>query len=298
MKRLSIAALAASLLCNPAFAADRPGRLTLDVKIDGSGHQAKDRAHSKFTTTESMHAAFTLLGGDPEDTNRLDHDGNAATMQKQVNEANARAPSRDQQQAMMEKARAQGEACKGDIACMQKIAMEMSRATSSWNVRPAPAGANAGRFITYAAADAGVCKPEYTAKIRNDVDGVFPDVQGLVPFTSNTSADFKANNMQSLPLCSAMLVVDKSANKIYLSMQHAEVLGNVKRTEGGRVRVNDSNIGVRMNQDALEWVARTLNGAPKSGKERTTLKIPTNTTLGGVGEKIINVEMAWKFESK
>lgn len=298
MKRLSIAALAASLLCNPAFAADRPGRLTVDVKIDGSGHQAKDRAHSKFTTTESMHAAFTLLGGDPEDTNRLDHDGNAATMQKQVNEANARAPSREQQQAMMEKARAQGEACKGDIACMQKIAMEMSRATSSWNVRPAPAGANAGRFITYAAADAGVCKPEYTAKIRNDVDGVFPDVQGLVPFTNNTSADFKANNMQSLPLCSAMLVVDKSANKIYLSMQHAEVLGNVKRTEGGRVRVNNSNTGVRMNEDALAWVAKTLNGAPKSGRERTTLKIPTNTALGGVGEKTINVEVAWIFESK
>jgi hypothetical protein len=297
MKHLTIAALAAALLCNPALAADKPGRLVLDVKIDGSGHQAKDRSQSRFNTVESMHAAFTLLGGDPEDSNRLDHDGNAATMQKQVNEANARAPSRDQQQAMMEKARAQAAACKNDIACMQKIAMDMAKTTSSWSVRPAPVGASAGRYITYAAADAAICKPEYTAKIRNDVEGTFPDVQGLVPFTNTTSADFKASNMQSLPLCSAMLVLDQSTGKIYLSMQHADVLGNVKRTEGGRVRVNDSNIGVRMNQDALEWVAKTLNGAAKSGKERTTLKIPTDSKLGGVGEKTINVEMSWKFES-
>ena len=297
MKRLTLTALAASLLCAPAFAADTPGRFTLDVKIDGSGHQAKDRAHSKFTTSESLHAAFTLLGGDPEDSNRLDHDGNAAVMQKQVNEANARAPSREQQQAIMMKARAQGEACKGDMACMQKVAMEMAKTTSSWSVRPAPAGANAGRYITFAAADAGVCKPEYTGKIRNDVEGVFPDVQGLVPFTNSTSADFKANSMQSLPLCSAMLVVDKSANKIYLSMQHAEMLGNVKRTEGGRERVNDSNTGVRLSDDALEWVAKTLNGAAKSGKARTTLKIPTSSTLGGVGEKTFNVEMSWKFDA-
>ena len=297
MQRLTLTALAASLLCASAFAADKPGRFTLDVKIDGSGHQAKDRAHSQFTTAESLHAAFTLLGGDPEDSNRLDHEGNAAAMQKQVDEANARAPSHDQQKAIMEKARAQAEACRGDMTCMQKIALEMARTTSSWNVRPAPAGANAGRYMTFAAADAGVCKPEYTARIRNDVEGVFPDVQGLVPFTNNTSTDFKANAMQSLPLCSAMLVVDKSANKIYLSMQHAEVQGSVKRTEGGRVRVNDSNTGVRLSDDALAWVAKTLNGAAKSGKARTTLKIPINSTQGGVGEKTFNVEMSWKFES-
>lgn len=297
MKRLTLATLAASLLCASALAADKPGRLVLDVKIDGSGHQAKDRAHSRFVTTESMHAAFTLLGGDPEDSNRLDHDGNAAAMQAQVSAANARAPSREQQQATMEKARAQAGACKGDIACMQKIALDMAKATSSWSVRPAPAGASAGRFITYSAADPDYCKPEYSARIRSDADGVFPDVQGLVPFTHTTTADFKASNMQSLPLCNTMLVLDKSANRIFLSMQHAEVQGSVKRTEGGRVRVDDRNVGVRMSQEALEWVAKTLNGAPKSGREHTTLKIPTNSTLGGVGEKVINVELIWKFDS-
>ncbi len=297
MKRLILAALAASLLDTTVLAADKPGRLVIDVKIDGSGHQAKDRAHSKFVTTESMHAAFTLLGGDPEDINRLDHDGNAAAMQGQLNAANARAPSREQQQAIMEKARAQAGACKGDMACMQKIAMEMAKTTSSWSARPAPAGANGGRFITYSASDPDYCKPEYTARIRNDADGVFPDVQGLVPFTNTTTADFKANNIQSLPLCSAMLVLDKSSNKIHLSMHHAEVLGSVKRTEGGRVRVDERNVGVRLNQDALEWVAKTLNGVPKSGRECTTLKIPTSSTLGGTGEKTINVEVTWKFES-
>lgn len=296
LKSSICAALAASLLCTAAVAADKPGRLVLDVRIDGTGHQAKDRTQSKFTTTESLHAAFTLLGGDPEDSNRLDIEGNGAAMQKQVNEANARAPSREQQQALMEKAQAQAAACKGDVSCMQKIALDMAKATASWNVQAAPAGANAGRYVTYAAADPTICKPEYAAKMRNEVAGTFPDVQGMVPFTITTLADFKANTMQSLPLCSAMLVLDKATNKIHVSMQHVEVTGSVKRTEGGRVRINDGNVGVNLNQDALAWVARTLKGAARSGKEQTTLKIPTDSTMGGVGEKLIKVEMSWKFD--
>ncbi|HZV65600.1 MAG TPA: hypothetical protein VFG03_11915 [Telluria sp.] len=71
--RFTAAVLAAALLCAPAFGADVPGRFTLDVKIDGAGHQAKGREHSRFTTEESVHAAFTLVGsGVPEDANQLD----------------------------------------------------------------------------------------------------------------------------------------------------------------------------------------------------------------------------------
>lgn len=299
MNRCFIAALAASLLCAPAFGADRPGRFTLDIKIDGSGHQAKGREHSKFTTEESMHSAFTLVGsGVPEDVNRLDIAGNAATMQKQVNEANARAPSREQQKEIMERAKAGMEACKGDMACMQKAAQALALQTSSWSVRPASPGANAGRFLTYAAATEAACRPEFTARLRNNADGEFADVQGLVPFTNKTSADFKANPLQSLPLCTAMLVVDKTANTIFVNLPSVEVKGKAVRVEGSHTMYDYTDTGVRLNQDALEWVAKQLQGAPKSGKQRTTLKIPTSGTLGGTGEKIINVEMTWSFDAK
>jgi hypothetical protein len=297
--RFTVAVLAAALLCAPAFAADRPGRFTLDVKVDGSGHQAKGREHSRFTTEESMHVAFTLVGsGVPEDTNPLDIAGNAAVLQKQVDEANARAPSRDQQKAVMERARATMEACKGDMACMQKAAQALALQTSSWSVRPASPGANAGRFLTYAAASEGVCRPEFQARLRNNADGEFADVQGLVPFTNKTTADFKASALQSLPLCTGMLVVDARANTIFIQLQTAEVKGRVVRVEGSHTRFDNADAGVRLNQDALEWVAKQLQGAAKSGKQRTTLKIPTNTTLGGIGEKIINVEMSWNFNGK
>jgi hypothetical protein len=299
MKQTLFAALAASLLCTPAFGADKPGRFTLDIKIDGSGHQAKGREHSKFTTEETMHSAFTLVGsGVPEDTNRLDTAGNAATMQKQVDEANARSPSRDQQKAMMERGRATIEACKGDMACMQKAAQALAVQTSSWSVRPAPAGANAGRYLTYASAMENVCKPEFRATIRNNASGEFADVQGLVPFTNKIDADFKGAGGASLTLCTAMLVVDKQANTITVHLPSVEVKGKLVRTEGSRTATNQADTGVSLNDDALTWVAKQLQNAPKSGKQRTTLKVPTNTTLGGVGEKTINVEMSWNFDAK
>ena len=299
MNHCFLAALIASLLCAPAFGADRPGRFTLDVKIDGSGHQAKGREHSRFTSDESLHAAFTLVGsGVPEDSNRLDIEGNAATMQKQVSEANARAPSREQQKEIMERARAGMEACKGDMGCMQKAAQALALQTSSWSVRPASPGANAGRYLSYGASADTVCRPEFTARLRNNADGEFADVQGLVPFTNKTSADFKANALQSLPLCGAMLVVDKTANTIFINPPTVEVKGRSVRVEGSHTMFDYADTGVRLSQDALEWVAKQLQGAPKSGKRRTTLKIPTSGTLGGIGEKTFNVEMSWSFDAK
>lgn len=299
MKHPSIAALAAALLCAPAFGADRPGRFTLDVRIDGAGHQAKGREHSSFTTEESMHLAFTVVGsGVPEDSNRLDHAANAAAMQQQVNEANARSPSQDQKTAIMERARAQMAACQGDLACIQKGAQALALQTSSWSVRPAAPGPNAGRYLTFASATQTVCKPELRATLRNNASGEFADVQGLVPFTNKNSADFKANPLQSLPLCTTMLVVDTSANTITVALQSPEIKGRSVRTEGSRTMFDYADSNVRLNQDSLDWVIKQLQGAAKSGKQRTTLKIPTNTSLGGVGEKIMNVEMTWNFEVK
>lgn len=289
--------LAVSLLCGTAFAADHPARFTLDVKIDGSGHQAKGKDHSQFTTVETMHAAFTLIGsGVGEDSNRLNVSGNAATMQKQVNEANARAPSREQQQQIMEQAKARMAACNGNMGCMQAEAQKLGKVTSAWSVRPASPGADAGRFLTYATPAQDVCKAEFQARLRNNASGEFPDVQGLVPFTNVVTADFKANQLQATPLCTAMIVLDTRSNTIFVHPPLPEVRGKVVRTEGSRTMIDSPDTIVSLNRDALDWVAKQLQDAPKSGTQRTTLKIPTSSTLGGVGEKIVNVEMTWKFD--
>ena len=301
MKHPFIAALAASLLCAPVFAADRdrPGRFTIDVKIDGTGHQANGRETARFTTEESTHTAFTLIGsGVPEDSNRLDIAGNAAVMQKQVDEANARAPSREQQKAIMERAKEDMAACKGDMGCLTRIGQALGVQTASWAPRPASPGANAGRFLSYSAAPAAVCKPDYQVKIRRDDAGKSEDVQGLVPFTHKTSADFKANALQSTSLCLATVVVDTKTNAIFVSLPWPEVSGKVVRKEGSHTVMDYADTGVRLSQDALDWVAKTLNGAARSGKQRTTLKIPTSSAQGGTGEKTINVEMSWNFDAK
>jgi hypothetical protein len=301
MKRtLALTAFLALLLAGlTATAAERPGRLTIDIKIDGKGHQKNGGAYSTFTSAEQMHAAATLLSsGVAEDTNRLDHAGNAAAMQKQGEQAKARAPDRAGQEAYMERARAAMAACSGNTACMTQVAQKMGRETSSWNVRPPDNSANAGRFLTYAMSPPAVCKGEFDAKVKTEVEGKFPDVQGLVPFTSKSNADYHANELEKGSLCNGTIVLDTRNDRIFAYVPMVEIKGRKLRMEGSYTALDSKDGEVRMNQDALAWVEKQLQNAPKSGKQRTTLKIPTDTPLGGVGEKIINVEVSWSFESR
>jgi hypothetical protein len=294
-----IATVTLLLACLAAAAGERPGRLVVDIKIDGKGHQKNGGAYSTFTSAEQMHAAATLLSsGVPEDTNRLDMAGNAAAMQKQANEAKARAPDRAGQEAYMERAKAAMAACAGNTACMTQVAQKMGRETSSWNVRPPNNSANAGRFLTYAMSPAAVCKGEFDAKLKTEAEGKFPDVQGLVPFTSKTNADYHASELQKNSLCNGTIVFDTRNDRIFAYVPMVEIKGQKLRMEGSYTAQDNKDGEVRMNQDALAWAEKQLQNAPRSGKQRTTLKIPTDTPLGGVGEKIINVEMSWSFESK
>jgi hypothetical protein len=219
-------------------------------------------------------------------------------MQMLGDEAKARAHSPEKQKAILERARADMEACKGDMGCLTRVSQALGVQTSAWAPQPASPGANAGRFLSYSAAPANVCKPEFRAQIRSDVAGKSEDVQGLVPFTDKTRADFKANALQSTSLCLATVVVDTKTNAIFVRLPWPEVKGKYARVEGSHTVMDYADTGVRLNQEALDWVARQLRGAAKSGKQRTTLKIPASSPQGDTGEKTINVEMTWNFDAR
>ncbi len=233
---LLCAAMALAMGTAPAQAAERMGRLTLDIKIDGKGRQQKDATYSTFTTDESVHAAFSLVtSGDPEDTNRLDIAGNAAATQ--------------------------------------------------------------GRYLTYATPDASQCKGEFNARITSDTQGKLADVQGLVPFTKRARADYRATDLQASTLCNGMIVLDTRLNRIFAYIPEVEVKGHSVWTEGTRTTL-DADGEIRLNQDALIWAARQLQNAPPSGTQKTRLRIPTQTALGGTGETNIDVQITWRFDGR
>lgn len=292
-------ALALASACSMARASERAGRLTLDLQIDGKGHQQKGGTYSNFTTRETMHLAFTLVSsGEPEDTNRLDIAGNSAAVQKQVAQAKARTPDRAGQEAVVERARAAMEACKGNVACMSQVAQKLGQQTASWNALPPDNSANEGRYLTYATPDASQCKGEFNAKIATDVEGKLGDVQGLVPFTKTERADYRATALQAMSMCNSMIVLDTRENRLFASIPAVEIKGHKVWTEGSRTTLDAKDGEIRLNQDALVWATKQLHNGPRSGTQKTRLKIPVSTTLGGEGENVLDVQLSWKFESK
>lgn len=282
-----------------AQASERAGRLTLDLQIDGKGHQQKGGTYSKFTTRETMHLAFTLVSsGEPEDTNRLDIAGNNAATQKQVAQAKARTPDRAGQEAVAQQARAEMEACKGNVACMSQVAQKLGQQTASWNALPPDNSANEGRYLTFATPDASQCKGEFTAKITADVEGKLGDVQGLVPFTRTERADYRATALQAMSLCNGMIVLDIRENRLFASIPEVEIKGHKVWTEGSRTTLDTKDGEIRLNQDAFVWATKQLHNGPRSGIQKARLKIPVSTTLGGEGENVLDVQLSWKFESK
>ena len=234
MFRRTLAALAACLLWAPAFGAERLGRFTLDVKIEGAGQLAKGSEHSRSSTEESLHAAFTLASpGIPEAENRLEEAGS-------------------------------------NLAAMQRASQRLA----SQGQRPAAQGARAGRYLTYSGTAENICRPEYRARIRSQAEGALVDVYGITPFTHVVSADFKATPVQLTPLCSALVVVDTANNNIFVYPPGVTVRGKVLRTEGKRPTIDSPNTNLRLTQEAMDWVVRQLQSAARSGTQRTTLKIP------------------------
>ncbi len=295
---LLCAAMALAMGTAPAQAAERMGRLTLDIKIDGKGRQQKDATYSTFTTDESVHAAFSLVtSGDPEDTNRLDIAGNAAATQRQVDQAMARTPDTAAQAAMVERARIAMAACKGDVGCMSQAAQALGQQTASWSALPPDNSANEGRYLTFATPNTSQCKGEFNARIASDTQGKLADVQGLVPFTKRARADYRATDLQASTLCNGMIVLDTRLNRIFAYIPEVEVKGHSVWTEGTRTTL-DADGEIRLNQDALVWAARQLQNAPASGTQKTRLKIPTQTALGGTGEKTIDVQITWRFDGR
>lgn len=291
MRLHTISALALAALCSAASAETlHAGRFVLDVKIDGTGQTQSGRAKATVTTAESLHLAFTLTGnGQPVATNRLD----PASLQAAIPTPSANAPSHEQQRQIME----QAQACGKDIACMQRIALEVGKQTAAWQT-PAPAQFAEERYLDFMPGEPQLCKPEFRVRVADSTEGTQPDVQGPVPFSQKYSADYSGNTNDFAILCTANLTVDAKTKRIFVAAALPSAHGRVVFTQGSRT-VSDSPDGtVNLNQRAMAWVMAQLKNAPRSGTQKTTLRYPISGAGGHRGEDVVNVEMRWSFDGK
>ena len=298
LARLSL--IAAALAAAPfSLAADQYGRLTVDVKVDGTGYAQRNKDYTKSITAQSMHLAYSVMrSGDGDDRNFLDHAGASAAMQKQMAASQARAPSQAKQQEIMQQAQKAMAACKNDMACMQNIAVKLGQQTAAWSAPMPDTSADEGRYLNYIQTEPAQCKAEFTARINDSTEGAYADVAGMRPFTTKRTADFKAGEMEKAGVCIGGVTVDRKTGKIMAQITVPTVKGRYVSTDAGHVTSDSASSQMDLNADALKWAFAQINGGARSGSQRTTLKIPTPSSVTGKGEQTLNVEVRWNFDGK
>ncbi len=291
---LTLAAVLASI---PALAANQPARFTLDVKIDGSATQKKGDNLNASSVSEVVHVAYSLARPDyTTPVNLLDDGANAARTSQQLAAAQARTPAPDKQAEMMRGFESEANACKGNVQCMTSLANKMAKATAAWNAgAAAPVPDSEGSFLQYEALEGAACKPEFSARVRNGEKGQQADVGGPKPFANKTEADYLGNEHERQMLCNSQLVLDKASGKIFVRSMLPVVKGMAQHTRSGVVYMENKNLDIAPNAEAWAWINKQLLGAPRSGKARTTLKVPVQSAIFGTAERTVNVEMSWSL---
>jgi hypothetical protein len=288
--------LAAVLASVPAMSATQPARFMLDVKIDGGATQKKGDNLNVSSISEVVHVAYSL--GRPDYTtpiNLLDDGANAARTNRQLAAAQARMPAPDKQAEMMRGFEAEANACKGNVQCMTNLANKMAKMTAAWNAGAPAATDNEGSFLQYEALEGTACKPEFSARVRNGEKGQQADVGGPKPFANKTEADYLGNEHERQLLCNSQLVQDQKSGRIFVKPMLPVVKGMAQHTRAGVVYMENKNQDIPPNAEAWAWVGKQLLGAPRSGKARTTLKVPVESAIYGTAERTVNVEMSWSL---
>ncbi|VXB38931.1 hypothetical protein [Massilia sp. 9I] len=275
------------------------GRLTLDVKIDGTGLTRGNKGKATFKTAETVHLAFTVhpVAG-LEAINRLDEAGTQQAIQQVSAPAQARMPSEADAQRMAAQMQKEAAACGSNVACLQRVGEKASRMTAAWTGAPAMPQPQEGRYLNFSGMELERCNMEYTARIDDSVDGSIDDVQGPVPYTEQKSADYKGGAREVPFLCMSMVTLDTKTDSLWVLTQFPSPMGQVTRLQGRDRRTSSPSDGIALQKDAMAWVFDQLRGkVQRSGSRKTTLRVPT-TLMGQQGEQTFEVDMRWKFETK
>lgn len=329
LRALTHAAAAALVLSfsAPSNAADKIGRYTVEITVDG---QKKWRRGSDWSTS-TMRETYRIVtsvksDGKPDSVNVKDpayaqkQMAKAARVQAAVQKAQGRTASAPpptqeayiaQQKALAEQMQKAQTACKGNQSCLVQAAMQLSQQSAAIAQPPMPGmppvdpGAadeaeeeDDDRYLNYFGYEG--CPTQIAIKIDQRHEGAYADVAGMIPWTTTQAADTKGTDHDRMMQClAATTVYDIKDKTIYTD-------GFGTPAIRGRYHSKDKMQGETVNDDAeimgtkeaLEWVSQLLRHAPASGSKSTVLK-PSDAgkrTDGAVTDGQIKVSVTWRFE--
>jgi len=297
-----VSVLALAGLCATALAApEAAGRFVMDVKIDGGGRLQDGAAQANVKVSQSARIAFSVSGsGQPGPINPLDMSAQADMVARQnaaqAQAAQANMPSQAKQMEIVQRAEKAAAACRNDVACLQRVAADVARQTASWHAAPVAAPQVDERYLTLQSANTNGCKAQYDVRIEDSVEGTANDVQGLVPFSRKAHAGSSGNAHALMQVCaSGMIVHDLKTNKIWAATALPRVTGRAVATRNNRTSVDQRDAQLRLNDEAVKWINQQLMGAPRSGRQKTTLRYPSEQGITHKGEEVLDVEISWRF---
>lgn len=317
---LLLALLGWSLLVMPAQAAERRGRLTLDLQLEGSSRW-QDAGDSSQTTLKRHYRVVTTLRaeGDPMAVNTKAPDyaqkmmAQSAQVQAKVAQAQARRPQAGMPPPVdmarqMEMARQAQAACGTDRDClMRMLAPQMAAQVTSDPARQAQLVRHAqtagpeddgedARYLNYAGVDR--CDPSFEVQVEEVIEGRYADVQGTVPWkiVRRDAQPLSADEKRLLCL-GFQLVLDLRGNTITTDNGFGlpEPMVASVHTERGRSTQSVDRLG-HLDQVAA-WVAERTRQAPRAGSASTTLPMVSSREAGrGRTDGTLKARLSWKFE--
>lgn len=303
------ALLTCAALSHAAVAAERRGRLTVDIKVTGKEEwrnaQGTDQATVRLAQTMSF-STVVQTDGEIVDFNMKDPGYGQQQMAQAAQTAQAVASAQGRKpmtQAEFQARMIQGQAaCKGDQQCLIELSTKASQWTNQMlagQATTAPAQQGSGSYLDYMGFES--CGAKIHMTINDVTEGSYADVQGPVPFSSKTTADYAGNDNERAILCTVtQLVVDTQQKMMYtdgLTLGSAQ--GSAVRTSRGKTTQSQGELPLK--GEAFKWASDQLRRAPLSGTRKGIVKLTTPqgssvpfavTQGGGTAE----VEMTWRFE--
>lgn len=317
---LLLALLGWSLLVAPAQAAERRGRLTLELTLEGASRW-QDAGDSSQTTLKRHYRIVTFLraDGEPTSVNIKAPDyaqkmmAQSAQVQARVAEAQSRKPQGAQPPMMdpakqMEMARKAQAACGNDRDClMRMLAPQVAAQVTADPTRQAQLVRHAQtarpeddgedeRYLMFSGIDR--CEAQVEVRIDETIEGRYADVQGPVPWRIVRSDAQRPSADELRLLClSFNLVLDLRSQAITTDTGFGlpePVVTSVHTERGRSTKSVDRLSGIG---PVAQWMAERTRQAPRTGSASATLPLASSREAGrGRTEGSVKAQLSWKFE--
>lgn len=302
----------------PVQAAERRGRLTIELQLDGSSRW-QDGGDESRTTLKRRYRVVTWLQpvGEPMDVNTKAPDY-AQTMTARANQVQARvaqaqarhgtaAPPMDMAR-QMELARQAQATCGADRECLMRLlapqvaaqvtpdAAQQARLVKHATSAPAEDDGEDLRFQTFQGMDR--CGASVEVQVDEVIEGRYADVQGPVAWrVVRQGAQAPTADEMRLICLGHSLVLDRRTGAITTDAGFGlpEPRVTSVHTERGRSSTSVDRLGSLT--AVSQWVAERTRQAPRAGSATATLPMVSSREAGrGRTEGGVKATLTWKFE--